>query len=134
MKIAEQDESGNLAKILIMAFNGFVDDSHESTMQGFLQNLKDGIDYFFDNIVGHQVLLNRSVLTLRAVTELYIYSITKSIRDLKSMERIKEQMKELGDRLIVNFTSAKDRIFNFSLQIFKTDDVSSIESFGKGVF
>jgi len=123
VKIAEQDESGNLAKILIMAFNGFVDDSQESTMQGFLQNLKDGIGFFFENIAGHQVLLNRSVLTLRAVTELYIHSITKSIRNLKSMDKIKEQMKELGDRLIVNFTSAKDRIFNFSLQIFKTDDV-----------
>jgi hypothetical protein len=106
-----------------MAFNGFVDDTHESTMQGFLQALKDSVAYFFAHISGHPILLNRSLLTLRAVTELYINSITKSIKNLKSMSLIKEQMKELGDRLIFNFTSAKDRIFNLSLQIFKTDDV-----------
>lgn len=68
--------------------------------------------------------MNWSVLTLKAVTELYVHSITRSIKNLKSMEHIKDWMVDFGQKLIINFTTAKDWIFSFAMQIFKTDDVN----------
>lgn len=119
----EKDNEQNLAKVLIEAFTSVINSSTEKTMSGLIQVLKHNIDYFFKSIRNYSPKLNHSILMLNSVEELYMYSITKSVRDLKSMDEIKSRLNDIGQRLINNFITAKQRIFEYSLNIIKDNDV-----------
>ena len=119
----EKDNEQNLAKVLIEAFTSVINSSTEKTMSGLMQVLKHNIDYFFKSIRNYSPKLNHFILMLNSVEELYMYSITKSVRDLKSMDEIKSRLNDIGQRLINNFITAKQRIFEYSLNIIKANDV-----------
>lgn len=93
-------------------------------MSGLIQLLKNNTDFFLKSIINNCPKLSHSYLMLTSVSELYMYSITKSVRDLKSMEEIKVKLEEIGQRLIQNFDAAKSRIFKFSQTIIKANDVA----------
>ncbi len=105
------------------ALNEEVRNLEETTMQGFIQNLKQSIDYFFEKAKNHKSLKNRSLLTFRSITEIYINSITKHIRNLRTMEDIKGSIIQMGEKMIKNFEKTGERIFKFSQQIIKNNSV-----------
>lgn len=109
--------------ILLKTLSNFVKTSTESTMQGFLVMLKNNIYQLFRDIHDHKSLENRSTLTFKSITDIYLHLITKHIRGLSNMEEIKDAMLRVGNTLIKNFENAKYRIFNFSQQIIKDGDV-----------
>ena len=109
--------------ILLHSLNNFAVKNSENTMQGFLQSLRENIDFFFESIKKHPSYKNRSVLTLQAVTQLYIHLITKIIKNLPSMEDIQGSILEIGKTLITNFTNARAKVARLAMQIFKTEDV-----------
>lgn len=123
ISLYEKDNEQNLAKVLIEAFTSVINSSTEKTMSGLIQVLKHNIDYFFKSIRNYSPKLNHSILMLNSVEELYMYSITKSVRDLKSMDEIKSRLNDIGQRLVNNFITAKQRIFEYSLNIIKANDV-----------
>lgn len=45
-------------------------------------------------------IFKRSSLTLKSVSELYIHSISRYVRNIKSIENIKKILIELGEMLI----------------------------------
>ena len=116
-------EEKEISIILLRTLNNFVKTSAESTMQGFLVMLKTNIHQLFREIHDHKSLENRSTLTFKSITDIYLHLITKHIRGLSNMEEIKDAMLSVGNRLIENFETAKYRIFNFSQQIIKDGDV-----------
>ena len=71
----------------------------------------------------HPALQNRTILTLRSITEIYLHLITKHIRGLSEMKEIKRAMIKVSSKLLENFETAKDRIFPFTQQIIKDGDV-----------
>lgn len=126
--IIETNES-NLASSLIKSLNLEVQNLSETTMQGFIQNIKNSIQNFFKNAKGNKNLKNRSLLTFRSITEIYINSITKKIKSIKKMENIKQKILETGKELIKNFENASSRIFKFSQQIIKNNNKILIKGY-----
>ena len=120
----ETPQDRDISIILLKTLKNFVKTSSESTMQGFLVMLKNNIYQMFRDIHDHKSLENRSTLTFKSITDIYLHLITKHIRGLSNMEEIKQAMVGVGDRLMENFETAKYRIYNFSRQIIKDGDVS----------
>ena len=84
-------------------------------MQGYIQNIKQSVVRFFEKIHQNQLLVSRSSLTLKSVSELYIHSISRYVRNVKDIKNIKITLIELGNILIKNFEKAGKRIYEFSL-------------------
>ena len=100
-----------------------VESSNEITMSGLMLLLKNNAEFFCKNLLGHSAEYLHSILTLKSVSEIYLYSITNSVRHLRSMDDIKERLREISQRLLSNFANAKDRLFGFSLGVIKANDV-----------
>lgn len=113
----------DLSIYLLQTLDNLVLHLNEFTMQGFLRGLQDNIKQLFIDIKTHPALQNRTILTLRSITEIYLHLITKHIRGLSEMKEIKRAMIKVSSKLLENFETAKDRIFPFTQQIIKDGDV-----------
>ena len=108
---------------LIESLNIVWRDSTENTLQGVLKLIKNNLDYFMLNIKGHSVMKNRSIVSLKAIAEMYSFSMKRYIVNFSDGEARKQGMMEMGRTLIFNFRKCKHKIFEYSKQIINDDDV-----------
>ena len=98
--------------------NEFVREQKETTISGYLKNLENAIDEFFIQIKDHPLLENRSLLTLKSISELYILSTSKYTKNIQKWSiPIKDCWIAIGEKLIENFETATQRVFKLSKQI-----------------
>jgi translation initiation factor eIF-2B subunit alpha len=107
---------------LLSSFNEVWRQSNESTLQGCLKHIEGNIDFFLKNIDDHPVLENRSIITLKAISDMYSFAMKRNFGKNKTVEERNQSMIEMGDLLIKNFSNCKDKIFKLSQHVIKAND------------
>jgi translation initiation factor eIF-2B subunit alpha len=118
----KSEEKKSLEWHLLKSFNFVWQESNEHTLQGCLKLVDSNIDYFLKNIDNHPILENRSVITLKAISDMYSFAMKRNFGKTNDMESRKTSMIQMGELLIKNFSGCKEKIFKLSGHVIKPGD------------
>ena len=118
----ENDQNKTLEWRLLTSFNRVWSESNESTLQGCLKLFENNISHFLSHIQNHKVLENRSVITLKAISDMYAFAMKRNLGKSETVEQRKESLVRMGETLIKNFADCKDKIFRLSQHVIKPGD------------
>ena len=122
VKTFESKEYHALEWRLLKSFNDVWEQSNENTLQGCLKLIEGNLEYFFKNIDNHPVLENRSVMTLKAISDMYLFAMKRNFGNQEKVEERKKSMIMMGETLIKNFSGCKEKIFKLSQHVIKPGD------------
>ena len=122
IRLTKEKEGRELEWRLLSSFNEVWRHSRESTLQGCLKLIEGNIDHFLKHIEGHPVLENRSIMTLKAIADMYSFAMKRNFGKERGLEQRNESMIRMGELLIENFGKCKQKIFRLSQHVIKAND------------
>lgn len=122
VKTFETEPERELEWRLLSGFNSLWSQSNENTLQGCLKLIEGNLEYFLKTIDNHPVLKNRSVMTLKAISDMYLFAMKRNFGERESAEQRKQSMVKMGETLIKNFSGCRDKIFKLSQHVIKAGD------------
>ena len=122
VNLSEKEKERELEWRLLSSFNEVWRQSKETTLQGCLKLIEGNMDFFLKNIGDHPVLENRSIMTLKAISDMYSFAMKRNFGKMETVVDRNKSMVEMGEMLIKNFSNCKQKIFKLSQHVIKAND------------
>jgi len=107
-----------------IVLNRLLETTNQNTWAGVFQEMEQNIKYMLENLSGNDFMEGRTILTLKAVTQIYQRILSKfmSTSKAKELKTILSNCVTVGNKMLKMMNEAKYKLAAVSSQILKHGD------------